>query len=101
MPERTHIALIGCGGMGRRHLRGLVHLAKSSLANIELVAVCDLNRTTPGFLPNEAGQLVGRRPRVYADIALMARELGADLQAASITTDVAAHHRVAVACLDG
>jgi predicted dehydrogenase len=37
---------------------------------------------------------------VYADIAQMARELGADLQAASITTDVASHHKVAVTCLE-
>ena len=100
MPEHTPIALIGCGGMGRRHLRGMVHLAKSSQANIELVAVCDLNQDNAEFLADEAAQLVGRRPRVYADIALMARDFGADLQAASITTDVAAHHRVAVACLE-
>lgn len=100
MPERISIALIGCGGMGRRHLRGMAHLANSSLANIELVAVCDLNQDNAEFVASEAGELFGRLPRVYADIAQMARELGADLQAASITTDVAAHHRVAVACLD-
>jgi predicted dehydrogenase len=86
--------------MGRRHLRGMAHVAKSSLANIELVAVCDLNQDNAEFLASEAGDLLGHRPRVYADIAQMARDLGADLQAASITTDVAAHHRVAVACLD-
>lgn len=100
MPERIPIALIGCGGMGRRHLRGMAHVARSSLANVELVAVCDLNQDNAEFLAGEASDLLGRRPRVYADIAQMARELGGDLRAASITTDVAAHHRVAVACLD-
>ena len=44
MSDRIPIALVGCGGMGRRHLRGMVHLAASSLANIDLVAVCDLNQ---------------------------------------------------------
>src|SRR5258708_2843623 len=97
--ERIPIALIGCGGMGRRHLRGMAHLANSSLANVDLVAVCDLNQDNAEFLANEAGDLLGRRPRVYADIAQMARELGADLQAASTTTDVPAHHRVAAASL--
>jgi predicted dehydrogenase len=100
MPERVAIALIGCGGMGRRHLRGLRHLAASSQANVELLAVCDLNQDNARFVADEAHELLGRRPRVYADIGAMARELGADLQAASITTDVAAHHSIAVACLE-
>jgi predicted dehydrogenase len=99
MSERVPIALIGCGGMGRRHLRGMRHLAGSSLANIDLVAVCDLNQDNANFLADEALELLGHRPRVYADIATMAGELGADLQAASITTDVAAHHPIAIACL--
>ncbi len=101
MPERIPIALIGCGGMGRRHLRGMAHVARSSFANIELVAVCDLNQENAEFLAGEAADLLGRRPHVYADIGRMAGELGRDLRAASITTDVAAHHRVAVACLTG
>jgi predicted dehydrogenase len=100
MPDRVAIALIGCGGMGRRHLRGLGHLAASSQANVELVAVCDLHQDNATFVADEALELLGRRPRVYADIGAMALELGADLQAASITTDVAAHHTIAVACLE-
>jgi len=86
--------------MGRRHLRGMRHLAASSLANIQLVAVCDLNQDNATFVADEARELLGLRPRVYADIAVMAREFGADLQAASITTDVAAHHTIAIACLE-
>ena len=49
MPERIPIALVGCGGMGRRHLRGLVHLASSSHSNIDLVAVCDINQDNATF----------------------------------------------------
>ncbi|MBV9322903.1 MAG: Gfo/Idh/MocA family oxidoreductase [Chloroflexi bacterium] len=100
MADRLPVALIGCGGMGRRHLRGMRHLAASSLANIQLVAVCDLNQDNATFVADEARELLGLRPRVYADIAVMAREFGADLQAASITTDVAAHHTIAIACLE-
>jgi predicted dehydrogenase len=94
------IALIGCGGMGRRHLRGMARLASSTLANVDLVAVCDLNQTNANFVADEAEELLGQRPRVYAELGQMARELGSDLVAASITTDVAAHHRVAIACLE-
>jgi predicted dehydrogenase len=78
----------------------MAHVARSPHANIELVAVCDLNQDNAEFLASEAAELLGRQPRVYADITQMARELGPALQAASITTDVAAHHRVAVACLE-
>src|SRR5215831_17904776 len=100
MPDRVPLALVGCGGMGRRHLRGMRHLAASSLANIDLIAVCDLNQDNATFLAEEAFELLGRKPRVYADLGAMAHELGADLHAASITTDVAAHHRIAIACLE-
>jgi predicted dehydrogenase len=86
--------------MGRRHLRGMRHLAASSLANIELVAVCDLNQDNATFVADEVLELLGRRPRVYADVNQMARELRADVQAVSITTDVASHHTLAVACLE-
>src|SRR5438128_1203135 len=100
MPERIPIALVGCGGMGRRHLRGLVHLASSSHSNIDLVAVCDINQDNATFAADEAAELLGRRPRVYADLTRMVRELGSDLRAASITTDVGSHHNIAAACLE-
>ena len=44
MAERVKIAIVGCGGMGRRHLAGLAELARSDHNNVDLVAVCDLNR---------------------------------------------------------
>ena len=100
MSERIPIALIGCGGMGRRHLRGLARLATSPRANVELEAVCDINLDNAQFAASEAETLLGHRPRVYPDIAQMANELGDELRAASITTEVASHHRVAVASLE-
>jgi predicted dehydrogenase len=99
MSERVKLALVGCGGMGRRHLRGLAMLASSSHANLELVAVCDLNQENANFLADEAAELLGKRPAVYADIAQMAREVEG-LRAASVTTDAGSHHVVATACLD-
>ncbi len=99
MSERVKLALVGCGGMGRRHLRGIATLAGSSHANIELVAVCDLNQENANFLADEAAELLGHRPAVYGDLARMAREVD-DLRAASVTTDAGSHHIVATACLD-
>ena len=99
MAERVKLALIGCGGMGRRHLRGITRLSQSSMANLELVAVCDLNDENAQYLADEAKELLGTRPRVFNDLETMVREIP-DLQAASITTDAGSHHKVAPMALE-
>jgi predicted dehydrogenase len=96
--ERIPIAIVGCGGMGRRHLRGLEVLARSDFNNCELIAVCDLNRQNAEDLADEAQQLLGSRPRVWTDLAEMLR--GEErLVGVDVTTDAGSHHRVATACL--
>jgi predicted dehydrogenase len=99
MAERIKIAAVGCGGMGRRHLNGMAALYASSLCNLELVAVCDTRQDNADWLADEAEQLLGARPRVYTDIARMARELS-DLQAVDVTTDIVSHHTVVTACFE-
>jgi predicted dehydrogenase len=97
--ERVKYAAVGCGGMGRRHLNGAAALAKSSQYNFELAAVCDLNQDNANYLADEAQNLLGKRPQVFADIAKMAKEVP-DLRAADVTTDTGSHHTVATACLE-
>ncbi len=99
MAERIRFAAVGCGGMGRRHLRGMATLARSSMCNLELAAVCDTNLENANFLADEAQELLGARPRVFSSIEQMVRELP-DLQAADVTTDTGSHHAVAKACLE-
>ncbi len=97
--ERVQYAAVGCGGMGRRHLRGMARLYSSSMCNMELAAVCDLNADNANFLADEAATLLGARPRVYADLEAMVREMP-QLRAADVTTDTGSHHTVATACLE-
>ncbi len=97
--ERVPIALIGCGGMGRRHLTGLAALARSDFNNVRLVAVCDLNPRNAEDLAEEAAALLGERPRVFTDLETMVRVVDG-LAGASVTTDTGSHHRVAAACLE-
>jgi predicted dehydrogenase len=99
MAERVRLAIVGCGGMGRRHLTGLYELSRSDFNNVELVAVCDLNRQNAEDLADEARQLLGTRPRVFGDAAQMVRETEG-LEAADCTTDTGSHHRAASALLD-
>lgn len=97
--ERVPIALVGCGGMGRRHLTGVAALYQSDFRNVDLVAVCDLNAQNANELADEAAQQLGARPRGFTDLGEMARAMP-EIQGVDITTDVAAHHGVAVASFE-
>jgi predicted dehydrogenase len=99
MTEPVRLAIIGCGGMGRRHLAGLAELTRADPNSVDLVAVCDLNEQNAQDLADEAQGLLGRRPAVFTDAARMTRETDG-LEAADCTTDTGSHHRVAVDLLD-
>jgi len=96
---RVQLAIVGCGGMGRRHLAGLGELAKSDLNNIDLVAVCDLNERNAEDLADEAKELLGHRPAVFTSAERMVNEV-AGLEAADCTTDTGSHHAAATGLLD-
>src|SRR6478736_4343693 len=98
MPELVKYAAVGCGGMGRRHLRGMAALQHASFCNLELVAACDLKREQAELYANEAEELLGRRPRVFTNLEQMVREVP-ELQAADVTVESGFHHSVAVSCL--
>lgn len=97
--ERIPIAIVGCGGMGGRHLRGIQELYTSPLCNIELVACCDLRRDNAEYLADEAEKRLGRRPLAFTDMARMSSEVP-DLQAVDITTSTGAHHVVTAQALE-
>ncbi len=97
--ERVHLALVGCGGMGRRHLRGFQMLQNTDFNNCHLSAVCDTRRQNAEDLADEGQQLLGYRPRVWTDLGEMLR-CEDQLEGVNVTTEGASHHRVAVACLE-
>jgi predicted dehydrogenase len=99
MPDRVTYAAVGCGGMGRRHLRGMAALAATSQPNLQLLAVCDLKREQAELLADEAYELLGSRPHVFTDLEQMVREVP-DVEAADVTVDSGAHYVVASACLE-
>lgn len=59
------MAIVGCGGMGRRHLGGLAELAGTEHNNMRLAAVCDLDTGKAESLADEAQALLGVRPAVF------------------------------------
>ena len=99
MDDPVRLAIVGCGGMGRRHLAGLAELSRTPHMNLDLVAVCDLNRQNAEDLADEAHELLGERPRVFGDAETMVREVDG-LEAADCPTDTGSHHRAATQLLE-
>ena len=97
--DKVRMALVGCGGMGTRHLHGLAQLVGTAFDSIDLVAVCDINRDNAAMAAAEAERLLGRRPEVFADLAAMAAAVPA-LEAVDVVTDPSVHHTVCCQALD-
>jgi predicted dehydrogenase len=97
--DPVRLAIVGCGGMGRRHLAGLAELARCGERSVRLVAACDLNERNAHDLAAEADVLLGDRPAVFTDLTRMAHE-SEGLEAAACTTETGSHHQVATALLE-
>jgi predicted dehydrogenase len=99
MEDPVRLAIIGCGGMGRRHLAGLAELSRTSFMNCSLLAVCDPNQRNAEDLADEAHELLGERPAVFASAEQMVRDVDG-LEAADCPTDTGSHHVAATRALE-
>jgi predicted dehydrogenase len=87
------IGLIGCGGMGRRHLRAYAAVADVSPGAFHLVAVCDPRPDAAAQAAELAEQLLGTRPRVFSSHQEL---IGSGIaEAVDVVTDPSVHHLVA------
>lgn len=94
MSEPLRLAIVGCGGMGHRHLYGLAELQRAGLSRFELVGACDLQQENAHSLAEEAENDFGRRPVVVDCLEALA-EVGG-VQAVDICTDPRHHHTLTV-----
>jgi len=88
------LGLVGCGGMGRRHVLGMKRLQAAGRLTFDLAAVCDLLPENAERAAGLAEEQLGRRPDVYSDVAAMLR--GSKLDAIIITTTPETHTTVAL-----
>jgi predicted dehydrogenase len=95
--ERIPLAIVGCGGMGHRHLYGLTELINAGLSRFELVAACDPWTSNAESLANDAEERLGKRPAVVSTLAEL-EKLG--VAAVDITTTPPYHHSLAVEALE-
>ena len=91
MGEALRLALAGCGGMGRRHLRGYGVLEEAEPGLLELAAVVDPSLDRATFLAGEAEQILGHRPAAFTTLeaALAATP---EVAVVDIVAAVSAHH---------
>lgn len=96
MSEPLPLAMVGCGGMGHRHLYGLAELHRTGRSPFVLVGACDPNLDNANSLADQAADLLGRRPSVAKDL----EGLPAEVQAVDVCTLPAFHHTASIAALE-
>ena len=88
------LALAGCGGMGRRHLRGYRVLEDFQPGRIEVAAVIDPELERAEFVAREAEQMFGTRPQAYRSLEdAIASSPGIEI--VDIVAAAAVHHSIA------
>ena len=97
--DKMRLALVGCGGMGTRHLHGLKQLADSPFDAVELSAVCDISAENAAMAAAEAEKLLGTRPKICTNMEAMVQQVP-DLEAVDVVTDPSVHHTVVCEALD-
>lgn len=95
--DRIPLAIVGCGGMGHRHLFGLAELHRSGLSPFELVGACDPVTENAESLATNAEELLGKRPTVVKNLAEL-EPLG--IAAVDITTTPRYHHTLGVEAIE-
>jgi predicted dehydrogenase len=95
--ERIPLAIVGCGGMGHRHLFGLAELHANGLSQFDLVGACDPVTANAESLANRAEEFFGRRPTVVGNMAEL-EKLG--VAAVDITTTPRYHHTLGVEAIE-
>ena len=90
---RRRLVLAGCGGMGRRHLRGYGTLEGFEPGRLELAAVVDREIERAEFVAGEAEEILGTRPGCFTSLDEAIAAIP-DLEVVDVVVAAAAHHVV-------
>lgn len=94
--SKIPLAIVGCGGMGHRHMYGLAELHRAGLNQFELIGACDPVLENAESLADQAAERFGKRPTV---VAKMDDLVALGVKAVDITTTPRFHHALAVQAL--
>lgn len=94
--NKIALAIIGCGGMGHRHLEGLAELHRAGFSQFELVGASDIVSENAASLARTAEKHFGEKPVVVNSL----EELEAiGVESVVLTTSTRSHHVLAVEAL--
>lgn len=89
------LALIGCGGMGRRHIGGMRQLHRIGKLPFELAAVCDLYESSAQSAADLAEEVLGKRPTVHTSLDELR-----NIDAVILTTSPETHAPLGIAAME-
>lgn len=96
--DAVAIGLVGCGGMGRRHLRAYRALSELAPRSFRIAAVCDPVAAAAQHAAEIVTEFQQLRPKVYASHEQLISSGAVD--ALDIVTEPALHHTIAVPALE-
>ena len=99
MSDGVKLALVGCGGISRAHVRGYKDLYDRGCRDFEVTACCDVQAKSAEMRAQEIAEFQGHRPRIYSDVSELVQSGMAE--AADICVPHCFHHSVAISLLEG
>lgn len=95
--DTIRLAIVGCGGMGHRHMYGLAELHRVGWKQFDLVGACDPVVANAESLAEKAEERFGNKPAVVTNLEELDK-IGVD--AVDVTTTPPYHHTVTVETLE-
>jgi predicted dehydrogenase len=99
MSNGVKLALVGCGGISRAHVKGYADLYARGCRDFEVVACCDVQAESAAVRAGEIAEFQGKRPEVYSQVSDLLKS-GVS-EAADVCVPHCFHHSVAIELLDG
>ena len=97
--EAVKLALVGCGGIAGAHVRALQQLREHDLHLFDVVATCDIDADKAEERAVEIEAFQAKKPIIFTDLGQLLNQLD-EIDAVDICTLHAAHHELAIQCLD-
>lgn len=92
------LAMIGCGGIARRHVMAMKDLIHRGRSGFTITAVCDTNVDAAQTLAEELHEQLGATPRVYTDYREMLDK--EEIDGADLSLPHGLHHSISIACME-
>lgn len=96
--DEFRLAIIGTGGIARRHVRALAELKSKGLDDFAVTAVCDVNEEAAQGIAQDLEERFGLHPAIYTDYQeLLSNE---QIDGADLCLPHGLHHVVAIDCME-